>query len=1044
MRIIRCPQCDEPQPNYANFCAACGENFISSPTSVTARLSRPRSLRVPRFFTLSAEAEDDADVPGRAWSTLDTLAPARGWPRSSPAAVSPAGRNANWHKIVNEQERPPRTPSQPRIPATAVYSALLPSEQAYDTLMAARRRSSLFLWVSALLTVAVVGGGLLGVIITLGHSTGALGSLRSKSLALQVTPSAMALGALITVRGTNFSPGGRIGLTRDTAIPVVDTGDTSLIRADSRGNFTDTLLAAPGWRSGPHVIRAEDAHLHRSAAFAIFVTGHSAPLRPAHLLLSSSIVNLGSEDQAGNSLKMLTLTDAGGGEITWRATTTRSWLMLSPTGGTFASGQAIHVMLAATRANLRSGSYSGQVIFTSNAGQATLPVNMQTRQLLAGKQAVLQLTPPLLSFSAADNGVSPAGQVIRVSNPGKQPLQWSASLSAGSDWLSAQSLSGEVAPGGSQAVAIDVNSTNQLPGISGAFVTFTSQAHDSPQSVYISLTIAAQCALQVSPGSLTFAGLSLQQGTSSRGLDVAETLTCTQPLKWSAVTSAGSWLHISATQGITFARPVVSIDAAGLQPGQYYASITFMTAATTQTLPVTLIITGTQTATPLLQACTIAATPGALTFAGVTGRPATAVRPVTITASSGCQHTQNWAIAIAGSPWITATQTTGSLNPGSAARTSIGVTLAGLGAGTYTARLSISAVDSATHVHTVALHPIEVTLTVQRPCTLQAPAGSGETFNSERGANPVPASQSFTLGISGACANAITIIPRAANSWLAITPTRATTSGGRATFTVRVTSSALTAGDYNGAISLAALSADGGAIPGSPRTLAVTLHVRVPATLALSTPALTFNVAGGTTSQPIVISNTGGGALNWTATLGGDAPTFVSLSAGAGANLAGGASTSVGVIVDAASIAGGSNFTTSVTFNATAVLTGGATAGSPSSVVITINITPPAMQLNTNTLVYTTGAGVNPSSQSISLSNAGGDGLTWKASAPSQEWLSLGLTGGSVQASTTSSIPFNIDVAGSGLSSGTYTATVVITPSVGQAQTVSVTLTVTS
>ena len=98
------------------------------------------------------------------------------------------------------------------------------------------------------------------------------------------------------------------------------------------------------------------------------------------------------------------------------------------------------------------------------------------------------------------------------------------------------------------------------------------------------------------------------------------------------------------------------------------------------------------------------------------------------------------------------------------------------------------------------------------------------------------------------------------------------------------------------------------------------------------------------------------------------------------------------------------------------------------------------MQLNTNTLVYSTSVGVNPQVQSVNLTNSGGDGLTWKASS-SQSWLKLGLTKGSDNYQQTSTIPFNVDA--TGLASGFYKATVVISPSVGAAQIVTVTLTVT-
>src|SRR5712691_7338037 len=59
MRVICCPNCDEPLPGFANYCAICGETLIPSPTSTTARLShRPRSLKVPRFFALRNESEE--------------------------------------------------------------------------------------------------------------------------------------------------------------------------------------------------------------------------------------------------------------------------------------------------------------------------------------------------------------------------------------------------------------------------------------------------------------------------------------------------------------------------------------------------------------------------------------------------------------------------------------------------------------------------------------------------------------------------------------------------------------------------------------------------------------------------------------------------------------------------------------------------------------------------------------------------------------------------------------------------------------------------
>ncbi len=1144
---------------------------MPSPTSVTAKVSRPRGFKVPRFFAMGSNSAEDADtILLSKQSAEDTVVSAR---RSSSfysdstipttpttpttLTTSDGRRTANWHKVVDERDRPPRTPTQPRIPVTPPYT---PLPQEYILMppprwLKGRRRPSLFFLVSILLAGAVIIGGLLGVIVTLGRGADAQVPLHNTSMSLQVTPTTVALGALITVRGTNFSPYTSVGLTRDTVIPIVDTGHNTIIRADGKGSFTDTVLVAPEWQAGPHIIRAEDAHLHKTAAFTIIVTGHSALLRPPHLLLSTSVVDLGSGDQATNGLKLLTLTNAGGGQISWQATTTQPWLMLSPKSGTFSSGQAIHVMIAAERANLKPGSHTGQVIFTSNAGQATLPVKMKTTQLQPDNKAVLQLTPPVLSFTGADGSASPPGQVITVSNPGVQPLQWSASTSGGSDWLSVMPLTGSIAKGGSQSVIISVNSSNLLPGTYSSMVTFKGQdpgsTKDSPQSVYLSFTIVPQCILQVSPGNLTFAGVYQQSSPAPEVISVNGTQSCTQQLKWKtaiATNNGGNWLNISPGNGTTSSNPSVSVNAAGLGPGQYYGTIIFSTAKSTQTLPVTLTIT--QAATPILgaspaqmsfnaiignsqapvvqnltltntggsalhwrisastnfggswlsvtrtsgslaahasasasmavsvlagltpntytgaitvtaidsaghpavgspqlipvtfivlPACTISVAPAALNFAAVSGQPGPATQNATIMANGTCTHTLIWTVST-DSPWITATPASGSVSLSSASGTHIGVLLSGLGANTYTGRVSISAIDRVTHQAAGVAQSIAVSLIVQPPCTLQPPSAASEFFSSEVGTNPNPASQKFTIGIFGACTGNITITPTATQGWLTVTPASATITGGAATFTVTVTSTALNADTYGSTISLAAVNASGMAISGSPQTIAVTLKVLAPPALTVSPGTLTIDVTTGTTSQPLSISNTGIEPLDWTAAPGADAPAFVSLSTSGGTNLGGGTSTSLGVIVDATGVAGGSTFTTSVIVSAVDPLTGNVVVGSPSTISITIHVAPPAMQISPNVLTYTTNTGVVPSLQSFTITNTGGNGLTWSAGPPSQPWLMLDLTSGSDNAGATSTIPMHIDV--QGLASGVYTATVVITPSVGQAQTVTVTLNV--
>ena len=645
---------------------------------------------------------------------------------------------------------------------------------------------------------------------------------------------------------------------------------------------------------------------------------------------------------------------------------------------------------------------------------------MQTTPLEVGHEPILQLTPAVLAFSGTDGGNNPSAQVVTVSNPGALPLQWNATVSAGNNWLTVSPPSGTVAKGGSGSVVLGINSSAQLPGTYSAFVTFTSTGgvptRNSPQSIYVSLTIVPQCALQVSPGMISFTAVDLQPAPAAKIISLNDTQGCSANLQWNATTTgSASWLSLGATSGTTPSYPTVGVASAGLQPGTYTAGIVFSTAAGTQTLPVTLFIG--QPTTPLiattpasmaftgvvgqpnpagqsmtiansaggvlawqavasttsggswlsvssgsgtlaanqsvpitiqpnllasltpntytgmvtisgvdgsgnpanggpqvipvsftvLPACTIAGTPAALTFAGVIGQANPATQNVTLSASGTCIHTLNWTATIRGASWLNVTPANGTLSLSSSALSSIGVSLAGLPSGTFSGHVILTAVDSVTHQSVGTAQSIAVTLTVQPPCTLQAPSEASETFKSETGHNPKSATQSFSIGIIGACVGNITITPTATQSWLIVSPSSAIITSGRATFTVKVASASLAAGTYSDTVSIAAVTSGGLTINGSARTVGVTLTVAAPPSLSVGqgTSGLTINDATGIITQALSINNGGGTPLNWRAKLASNAPSFVTLSARGGSNLAGGNAITDNVIANVTGIARG-------------------------------------------------------------------------------------------------------------------------------------------
>jgi hypothetical protein len=225
-----------------------------------------------------------------------------------------------------------------------------------------------------------------------------------------------------------------------------------------------------------------------------------------------------------------------------------------------------------------------------------------------------------------------------------------------------------------------------------------------------------------------------------------------------------------------------------------------------------------------------------------------------------------------------------------------------------------------------------------------------------------------------------------------------------------------------------------------------------PPVLATSPSTLSFTLSSGDkiTSKSITIKNTGGAPLNWTATLDTHAPSFVSISSGAGTKLAAGASVNDDVIVNPSGVEAGP-YTATVTIKAVDPLTGKVVSGSPASIAVTITITqPPSMQLSTQTLTFTlTPTPTNcvfTASGTVTITNTGGGTLGWDVAdavyTPGQPtgWLTVSPSG---QGSNNATLKFSADGTGPKIKPGkTYTATVTITPSAGKAQAVTVSLSV--
>ncbi len=881
MNTIRCPECDEPLPDSANYCPVCG-------------ISRARHR------------------PDDQWMEI----------RRSPTwrkEVAPSLNRANPVPL------PPR-PARSRPPM-------------WNTWRRIRYQLSpiIIVWISIL--IFLICGSIFGIVTTRGSGI----SSNSHEIALQVTPDNASVGATVILNGEHFNPYGKIGLTRDTSIPIQDTANATIIEADSNGNFTDTLVITPDWEAGLHMVNAEDAFSHKVASFSIMVTGHATSLRPAHLQVSVDALDLGSSDQATNTSRTITLTNIGGGLISWQANSSQSWLILSPSSGTFANGHSAQIMAAIDRSKLNPGQYSAQINIFSTAGNSMVPVTAAVTTLIPGHNAVLQTNPALLSFTAFDGGPSPSTQTITVSNPGLRPLQWQATTNM--DWLSASPQSAIIDPSGSLSVTVSVNSSLLLPGTYNGAITLSTQgpasALSSPQTIFVTVTIMSQCSPLVAPGQLNFAGIYLQGAPPAKAISIEAPQGCNAFGSWEAFSNA-RWLTIDTTHGQTPASPNVGIDVSGLTPGVYTSSIILSSPAGDQTLPVTFtlgqppvplitttpssisfngvagqsspatqqisitnngstgslnwhttvtggnwlavsptagtltthqsasftvtasmlpsLIPGTYSGTvtiigtdsfghPALgspqvipvsllvrSACTFTVAAGTLNFTGISGQAIPINQQIALQSSPSCTNKLNWTVTTGGSNWLSA-----SLASTSTPTVNVSATLVHLRANNYSDTVTITAHDSVTKQLVGIPQVVPIALTVQPACTMHNPSTTTETFDTKAGSNPT--SQTFTVSVTGTCSGAVKIAPSIISTletgWVSVVADTTTiTSGESATFTVTVTSANLPAGQYEATIQLSA-SNQGIAMMNTPQGIDVKLNVEVTSDPVLGTPTPT-------------------------------------------------------------------------------------------------------------------------------------------------------------------------------------------------------------
>jgi concanavalin A-like lectin/glucanase superfamily protein/BACON domain-containing protein len=258
----------------------------------------------------------------------------------------------------------------------------------------------------------------------------------------------------------SVSPGSGTNAGTVTVTPAI-TGLTS-------GTYTtDITVSAPGATGSPKTV---------SVTLTL-----DPPATPPVLSSSPASLSFGGQqggaDPAG---KTITVSNTGGGTLSWTASDDAPWLTLAPTSGTNNGSVTATVSLA----GLTADTYTATVTISASGvsgSPRTIPVTLTVDP---PPPPALAVSPTSVAFSATVGGAAPAAQNVSVTNTGSGTLSWTAADDAA--WLAVAPASG-TAPG---TITLTPSITGLAAGTYTGTVTVTAAgATGSPKSIPVTLTV---------------------------------------------------------------------------------------------------------------------------------------------------------------------------------------------------------------------------------------------------------------------------------------------------------------------------------------------------------------------------------------------------------------------------------------------------------------------------------------------------------------------------------------------------------------------------
>jgi uncharacterized protein (TIGR03437 family) len=715
--------------------------------------------------------------------------------------------------------------------------------------------------------------------------------------------------------------------------------------------------------------------------------------------------------------------------ITFAASSSSSWLTVSPFSSTASASAPATLTFTANAASLSAGSYSTTVVVTYGTSQ-TLTINVA----LTVTASAVNLNPNTLAWSYTNGTFTPSGtQNLTLTTPNTDPYTARVTYPSGATATSWLAVNGATSLGGLVNGSIFAVSLANYSALATGVYTGTITVTDNYNTSYYT-TLTVTLTVSTSGSSLTVTpnpiGLSSADGYEQL-MTITSTVSGTLTV---APSSSTSWLSVSApptTIAAGVSVPLTVTANTNLSgSGVFAGTITVTVGSVSQLVTVNLTVGTTSTVTSSGYVA-----PTTLNLVAESGSVSGVTQQIVFAGSGSFQISSLTTYSPNnGTAWLTIGQIAGSLtNTGSAV--TVTAHPGSLAPGNYAATVPIAITASGTIQPPVTL---TVNLTVTSSEVMQAaltPAitgiGSpGTMLFSNGGTAPTGTITLSTLG--GTTPMPISLTTDEA--WI-----NASAEGGATNTPATILVTATTTGMLNGLYAGNVIIASAGSPTLYVPVVVVVTGVTNPSGLILSEPSLTFAAqlgAGSPASQTLTVSSSTASTPFTAVATGstGTGVTWLTISPN------GGLTTNQSILVSVNSNSlGVGTYAGNI-----AVAANGATVNVPVNLVVsngTVITGGGNVTVSASTLAFSGVLGAAaPAAQTLTVSSAAGSSsVPFTAAADSTgNWLAVSPASGTTQSNLT------VSVNQTGLSTGSHTGSITITPTGGSVVLVTVTLNVVS